>query len=437
MSRSTRATEQRVNNKRTYQFGKSRLTLQFGDITTSDAAVIVSSDDYYLTMGGGVSSAIRQAAGDAIILDAAKKVPAQLGDVVVTSAGALKAQYIFHAITIGDQRQKMDPSEVLDQVISKCFDLLVTLRLHSISLPAIGTGSAGFNLSDVAIQMAKIVAERLMKMEEALEATIYLYDRYRNPLDYIQFFEEFRAQQPDLAKQIVEEARPKQAEAELKSQDKSIVKRQELIDSMRSLDAERDKLEDELIRMGDNESEKSNSMRVRINTIQNERLKLKAQLKRQTFETVELFISYAHKDEALKDELNKHLTVLQKQGAIASWHDRKIIAGEEWKDEIDTHLESAQIILLLISPDFMASNYCYEIEMQRALERHESKEARVIPVILRPVSWSKANFSKLQALPKDGKPVTTWTNQDEAFVNVIDGLLLVIEQMRTRPSWSK
>jgi hypothetical protein len=85
----------------------------------------------------------------------------------------------------------------------------------------------------------------------------------------------------------------------------------------------------------------------------------------------------------------------------------------------------------------MASNYCYEIEMQRALERHESKEARVIPVILRPVSWSKAKFSKLQALPKDGKPVTTWTNQDEAFVNVIDGLSLVIEQMRTRPNWSK
>jgi O-acetyl-ADP-ribose deacetylase (regulator of RNase III) len=437
MSPSTRTNEQRSNNKRTYQFGKSRLTLQFGDITTSDAAVIVSSDDYYLTMGGGVSRAIRQAAGDAIILDAAKKVPAQLGDVVVTSAGALKAQYIFHAITIDHQRQRMEPSEVLDQVISKCFDLLVTLRLHSISFPAIGTGAAGFDLNDVAIQMAKVVAERLMKMEESIDATIYLYDRYRNPLDYIQFFEEFRAQQPDLAKQIVEGARPKQVEAALKSQDQSIVKRQELIDSMRSLDAERDKLEDELIRMGDNESEKVDSMRARINTIQNERLKLKAQLKRQTFETVELFISYAHKDEALKDELNKHLTVLQKQGTIASWHDRKIIAGEEWKDEIDTHLESAQIILLLISPDFMASNYCYEIEMQRALERHESKEARVIPVILRPVSWSKAKFSKLQALPKDGKPVTTWTNQDEAFVNVIDGLSLVIEQMRTRPNWSK
>jgi hypothetical protein len=98
---------------------------------------------------------------------------------------------------------------------------------------------------------------------------------------------------------------------------------------------------------------------------------------------VEIFISYAREDEAWRNELAKHLKSLEWQGVIKAWHDRKITAGEEWKSAIDSHLESAKIILLLISADFLASDYCYDIELQRALERHESKEARVIPVILR------------------------------------------------------
>ena len=104
---------------------------------------------------------------------------------------------------------------------------------------------------------------------------------------------------------------------------------------------------------------------------------------------IEVFFSYAHRDETLRDELAKHLSLLQHQKVIAGWYDRHIPAGTEWAGAIDAHLENAQIILLLISADFMASTYCYGIEMQRAMERHEAGQARVIPIILRAVDWHK------------------------------------------------
>ena len=138
--------------------------------------------------------------------------------------------------------------------------------------------------------------------------------------------------------------------------------------------------------------------------------------------TVKVFISYSHKDEALRDSLATHLSNLQWQGIISSWYDRQLVAGMEWDDKITTELESTDIILLLISPDFTASKYCREVEIPIALQRHEAKQAYVVPVILRPFDWFDAPFAKLQAFPKDAKPVTTWLNQDEAFVSVTQGI---------------
>jgi tetratricopeptide (TPR) repeat protein len=153
----------------------------------------------------------------------------------------------------------------------------------------------------------------------------------------------------------------------------------------------------------------------------------------QPSQALEVFCSYAHRDEALRDELVKHLSLLQRQGVITAWHDRKITAGTEWAGSIDAHLQSAQLILLLVSAHFMASKYCYDVEMQRAMARHEAKEARVIPVILRPVVWQGAPFGKLQALPTGGNPITTWSNQDTAFVNVVHGILTVVQELTGRP----
>jgi hypothetical protein len=145
---------------------------------------------------------------------------------------------------------------------------------------------------------------------------------------------------------------------------------------------------------------------------------------------MEVFFSYAHEDEALRDELAKHLKLLERQGVIKAWSDRNITAGEEWKNVIDERLESANIILLLISADFLASDYCYDIELDRALERHKSKEARVIPIILRSSDWHSSSFGKLAALPTGGRAITSWPNEDEAFTDVVKGLRKAIEQIQ-------
>jgi TIR domain len=144
---------------------------------------------------------------------------------------------------------------------------------------------------------------------------------------------------------------------------------------------------------------------------------------------IEVFFSYAHEDEALRDKLAKHLKLLERDRVIKAWSDRNITAGEDWKNAIDERLESANIILLLISADFLASDYCYDIELDRALERHKNKEARVIPVILRSSDWQSAAFGKLAALPTGGKAITSWENEDEAFTDVAKGLRKAIEQI--------
>lgn len=149
--------------------------------------------------------------------------------------------------------------------------------------------------------------------------------------------------------------------------------------------------------------------------------------------SIEVFYSYSHQDENLRNELVKHLSSLKRQGIVSDWHDRMIEAGDEWRRQIDSHLETAEIILLLVSADFLASDYCYEIEMKRALERHEKGEARVIPIILRRVDWTSAPFAKLQALPKDAKPVTSWADRDEAFENIAKSIRRVVESLQANP----
>ncbi|HEU0174048.1 MAG TPA: TIR domain-containing protein [Blastocatellia bacterium] len=137
---------------------------------------------------------------------------------------------------------------------------------------------------------------------------------------------------------------------------------------------------------------------------------------------IEVFFSYSHKDEELRDQLSNHLSTLKRNQFITAWHDRRIGAGTEWTSEIDERLDAADIILLLISSDFLASDYCYDVEVKRAMERHDGGEARVIPVILRPVDWKGAPFGKLQALPRDARPVTEWPNRDQAFLDIAQGI---------------
>jgi hypothetical protein len=143
----------------------------------------------------------------------------------------------------------------------------------------------------------------------------------------------------------------------------------------------------------------------------------------------EVFISYSHKDDTLREQLDIHLVSLERQGKITAWHDRAVEAGQEWAYEIKNRLDSAHIILLLISPDFLASEHCYDQEMQRAMERHEAGTAAVLPIILRPVYWNNTPFSKLQVLPREGNAITRWNDRDEAFVNVVEGIDKAIQSL--------
>lgn len=146
-----------------------------------------------------------------------------------------------------------------------------------------------------------------------------------------------------------------------------------------------------------------------------------------------IFFSYSHLDEALRDRLEVHLSLLKQQKKIETWHDRRISAGNALDSAIDTNLESADIILLLVSADFIASKYCYSIEMKRALELHEESRVRVIPVILDACDWHSAPFGKLLAIPRDGKPVTLWSNQAEAWADAALQIRKVVEEMHKSP----
>lgn len=143
-----------------------------------------------------------------------------------------------------------------------------------------------------------------------------------------------------------------------------------------------------------------------------------------------VFFSYSHKDEALRDELEVHLAMLKREGAISAWHDRKILAGDELNGQIHGRLNDAQVILLLVSPDFLASAYCYDVEMTRAMELHAQGRVRVIPVILRPCDWqASAPFAKLMAVPTDGKAITKWPDRDEAWLDVVKQLRIALPKL--------
>jgi hypothetical protein len=144
---------------------------------------------------------------------------------------------------------------------------------------------------------------------------------------------------------------------------------------------------------------------------------------------INLLFSYSHKDEDLRNELEKHLSILKRNGIIDAWHDRRIEAGSDFSASISEHLKKANIILLLVSADFLSSDYCYDLEMKEALRMHAQNQAVVIPVILRPCAWQRSPFAKLLALPKDGKAVTKFPTLDDGFLEVTNGITAVLDRL--------
>ena len=145
-----------------------------------------------------------------------------------------------------------------------------------------------------------------------------------------------------------------------------------------------------------------------------------------------IFLSYAHEDEAMKIQLDRNLIMLKRSDKINVWQDRQIMAGQEWDDSIAKELESADIILLLISVDFNNSQYIWDKELKIAMERHEKNEARVIPVILRTCDWGNMPYAKLQALPTGAKPISSFADKDEAYTDAAKGIRMVVDYMITQ-----
>lgn len=146
--------------------------------------------------------------------------------------------------------------------------------------------------------------------------------------------------------------------------------------------------------------------------------------------STKVFISYAHKDEDYKNELIEHMAVLKNSNIVSEWNDRKITPGKDWSDEISNNLESSTLILFLISSSFMNSEYCMGIEVKKSLEMHSKGLAQLIPIVIRPVEWSDSELSKLQGLPKGAQAVSSWNNNDEAWVNVISGIKSHMEEFQ-------
>jgi len=138
------------------------------------------------------------------------------------------------------------------------------------------------------------------------------------------------------------------------------------------------------------------------------------------------FISYSHKDAAHLNRLHTHLATLRREGSITEWYDRVILTGGKMDLEIMGQLEGSDLFLALVSPDFLNSNYCYEKEMEKALQLHETGAIRIVPVILEPCDWQSTPLGKLKAVPKDGKPVAEWQNENTAFLDVVTELRRIV-----------
>ena len=276
----------------------------------------------------------------------------------------------------------------------------------------------------------------LSETSDALSVTIYLFDRFgrMQPIDYVGFFEEFAARTRGLLATPAKRAsaaRPGVNRARnQKQKDATSLKQKGTLAELAVLDRERQTLEGRLAQYkGVLPDLEERRLEAQLNDIQKKRINLLSKVAPRPSRAVSVFVSYSHADEQLRKELGKHLSVLERQGIIKNWYDRMIGAGAEWEGMIDAQLNEARVILLLISSDFIASQYCYDVEMKRALARHDEREALVVPIILRAVSLKGTPFAKLQALPKDAKPVSTWADRDSAFVDITDGLRNAIQDI--------
>ncbi len=142
--------------------------------------------------------------------------------------------------------------------------------------------------------------------------------------------------------------------------------------------------------------------------------------------SVKLFVSYAEKDRQFSEDFNTHLAVLRRAGQLDNWTNNHIMPGANWDDEIKQQLQESDIVVLLVSADFIASDYINDVIVHNSIEQHKKGEIIIIPVIVRPCDFQSLPISKFQALPRNAKPISRWEDQDEAWAEVIDQVRKVV-----------
>ena len=394
--------------ERSYAIGPSTLTVRFGDLLDSTADVLVSSDDYLLSMGGGVSAAIARRAGSGIVVDAVKAVPRDLGDVVVTTAGALEARYVFHVVTVGPSGRGVssggddadfDLLKVVTRATRKCLQLADALGVSSIAFPSIGAGVAGIAPEVVAAGMTNALHDTLLSLPRPFRVELCLMPKsWQSEHDSIVFFEE-------LARRSTRPLEPVPPRSGSVGEERS-GQAQRILE----LNSERAQLENQLLATaGDPASAAAVDAALTANSHE-----MVGAIKE--LAPTQLFVSYAHDDQEVARQFTNHLSGLNLAG-LAIWHDAMIEPGTDWEHELRSALEAAQIGVFLISASFLASPYCVGKEWKRALERRDAGELTLMPVILKPCDWEDF-VGHIQVLPEGGQPITGASMADQAMLDV-------------------
>lgn len=419
-----------MSARRTYEIGSSRLIIDGGSVLDVPAEAIVSSDDYRLSMGGGVSKAIRAAAGSALVLDAAKAVPREAGDVVVTTAGALPARYVFHVVTIGPKHWEApliiaDTADIVRTATRKCLQLMQALGVRSIAFPALGTGRAGFSVEASAAAMAEVVQEVLSDSSWSMEISIMLHSpTFAFPMQHLAFYEEFARRVPLVAAQQGEWPTPTPPAAPA------------AVSDVLELEQQRQLLEQQLVdlRQGLADSSQQHAVRKAIAHNTDARLRAAEREHGKRQRPVSVFVSYAREDGDLRGKLYDHLGGLRGAGLIENWYDGEIVPGASWEDEIRGQLNGAEIVLLLITSAFLGSDFIRRVELATALERHRRGEARVIPVVMKRAFWQETELGGLQALPQNGMAVSSWEEEDAAYEDIARGVSRAVKAVIAGPA---
>ncbi len=433
-------------NEKIYQFGKSKLVIRFGDITESNTGAIVSSDDNYLTMGGGVSLAILRAGGNSIANDARKQVPTNLGDVIVTSAGNLASKFIFHAITIDRQSvEQVTIKDVIKSIVDRCFMLLGSLDLNSISFPAIGAGVARFDLVEVATQMSITISKHLYTLPKEVVVVIYLMDRYNKmtPIDYISFFEQFYArlyEEGHIVKEVDAKNDPVIPSSENKEEDIRSMRIHHLRRLLNSLEEQRRRLENRWVELIDDPNDEEKEL-LKKKLSENDEIRIPRQKelrdienrindKSATKEVKTVFISSTFED--LKDYRKEVINQIVLRQMIPN-------CMEQWGAVADDRRPASFIVDKVRDSDvylgIFGQNYGYVDESTGlSMTELEYLEAKALnkPILIYILNQPVANIDdRLQRLLdelKTNRVVGLFKNQNELSVRVFQDLEQLLEK---------